>query len=57
MKHIRVWIVFLFIALGIIAIRLSPQTQDGLRAFLSGYCLYPGSGIVVRDLSHLSRAQ
>lgn len=40
MKNIRVWIVFLFIALGIVAIRLSPQTQDGLHAFVSGYGLF-----------------
>jgi hypothetical protein len=40
MKNIRVWILFLFIAMGIVAMRLSPQTQDGLRSFVSGYGLF-----------------
>lgn len=40
MKNIRVWVLFLFIAIGIVAIRLSPQTQDGVQSFLSGYGLF-----------------
>ena len=40
MKHIRVWILFLFIAMGIVAMRLSPPTQDGVQSFLSGYGLF-----------------
>jgi len=37
MKHFRVWLFFALVALGIVAIRLSPNLQMGLQAIFSGY--------------------
>jgi hypothetical protein len=37
MRHLRVWVFFALLALGILAVRLLPQVQIGLEAIFSGY--------------------